>query len=229
VEWFRDYIAPYENPFEPVFDLYYPVMNTISRVEQSMIESDPSANSTVVAIVATQMYWRDFIRDILPEGSNGIIVVVECPCNENFTYQIFGSEVKFLGIGDASDTKYHHMKRSDKPADFTTLSLRREEYSGLPLDKDFCPYTMNVYPSDLMKSDFISSNGVVFMVSTICIFILTSLVFYLYDWEVERRQHRVTSSARQSLAIISSLFPSTVRDLSYETQAEAGNENDTTD
>jgi Adenylate and Guanylate cyclase catalytic domain len=219
VKWFQDFNAPYENTFEPLVDLFYPIVNDISRVDQSMVAPDLSANNTVVALIIVQIYWRDFIRDILPEGSNGIVVVVECPCNANFTYQIFGSEFKYLGVGDLHDAKYHHLEINGKPADFTTLSLHKDEYSGLPLVNDFCPYTLRLYPSDLMKSDFETSNGAIFMVSTICIFGFTSLVFFVYDWKVERRQYRVASSARQSSAIVSSLFPSTVRDQLYETQA----------
>jgi hypothetical protein len=218
IEWYREYLAPYENAFEPVVDLYYPIINNITRVDLSTLESDVSANNTVVALIVVNIYWRDCIRDILPEGSNGIVVVVDCSCNEQFTYEIFGSEVKYLGVGDVHDVKYHHMERNGRPANFTTLSLHKDEYSGLALYKDFCPYTLRLYPSDAMKNDFIPSNGVMFMVSTIFIFVFTSMVFYLYDWKEERRQHRVSSSAQQSSAIISSLFPSTVRDQSYDTQ-----------
>jgi hypothetical protein len=71
-----------------------------------------------------------------------------------------------------------------------------------------------------MKADFTTKNGVIFMVSTICIFIFTSLVFYLYDWKVERRQNRVVVTARRSSALLSSLFPATVRDQLYQTQSD---------
>jgi Adenylate and Guanylate cyclase catalytic domain len=147
-------------------------------------------------------------------------VVVDSPCNEKFTYQIFGSEVKYLGVGDSHDRKYGYLERIGKPADFTTSTTHKEEYSGLPLIKDSCPYTLYLYPSELMKSDFKTSNGAVFMVSTFVIFIFTSMVFYIYDWKVQQRQNRVTSTARQSSAILSSLFPSNVRDQLYETEEE---------
>jgi hypothetical protein len=172
VEWFKEYSAPDEDPFEPIFDLYYPIVNDISRVDLSTREHVTTANSSIVALLAVQIYWRDLIRDILPKGSNGIVVVVECPCNENFSYQVFGSEVKYLGVGDLHDLKYRHLKRIGTLTDFSALSLHKDEYSGLPLDNNFCPYTLHLYPSNLMKSDFETSNGIIFMVSTICIFLL---------------------------------------------------------
>jgi hypothetical protein len=48
----------------------------------------------------------------------------------------------------------------------------------------------------------------------------TSLVFYLYDWKVERRQNRVVVTARRSSALLSSLFPATVRDQLYQTHID---------
>lgn len=218
VEWFKDYIPPDENAFEPVVDVYFPVINNITQIDFSPEMRRQTANETVVALIAVSIYWRNLIRDILPPGSNGIVVVVECPCNEIFTYQINGSDVNYLGVGDTHDAKYNHLAKTSKLVDLSTLSLRESIYSGPPLDESHCPYTLHLYPSDLMKSDFSTNNGVIFMVSTICIFIFTSIVFYLYDWKVERRQNRVVSTAQRSSALLSSLFPSTVRDQLYQTQ-----------
>jgi hypothetical protein len=50
---------------------------------------------------------------------------------------------------------------------------------------------------------------------TFFIFLFTSLVFALYDRGVERRQRMVMTSAERSSTIVSSLFPSTVRDRLY--------------
>jgi class 3 adenylate cyclase len=47
------------------------------------------------------------------------------------------------------------------------------------------------------------------------IFVFTALVFYLYDVTVEIRQNRVMQTAVHSSAIVSSLFPSSVRDQLY--------------
>jgi hypothetical protein len=46
----------------------------------------------------------------------------------------------------------------------------------------------------------------------VLIFAFTSAVFLLYDWMVEQRQRKVMASAVHTSAIVSSLFPSTVRD-----------------
>jgi Adenylate and Guanylate cyclase catalytic domain len=219
-EWFREYLPSYENPYEPLFDLHYPIINNISHAVQSTIDPDTMTKNAVVAILVVEIYWRDLIRDILPEGSNGIIVEVESPCNEKFSYQIFGPEVKFLGIGDSRNAKYRHLEKSGNFANFSTLTVNKDEYSGIPVAQEFCPYTLHVYPSDIMNADFKTSNGVIFLVSMICIFAFISMIFYLYDRKVERHQRKIALNARQSSAMISSLFPSTVRDQLYEAKPE---------
>lgn len=48
---------------------------------------DPKSNK-IGGIVTAAIYWRDLIKDILPDGSNGIVIVFDNPCNPSFTYQV---------------------------------------------------------------------------------------------------------------------------------------------
>jgi Adenylate and Guanylate cyclase catalytic domain len=84
-----------------------------------------------------------------------------------------------------------------------------------------CHMTIHMYPSDVMKSRFTSNNPVIFTLVVICIFMFTSLVFFLYDAKVERRQQSVLRTAVRSTAIVSSLFPSAVRDRIYPVEPPA--------
>jgi hypothetical protein len=58
----------------------------------------------------------------------------------------------------------------------------------------------------------VTNNPIIFTVCAVLIFAFTSAVFMVYDWMVERRQRKVMASAVHTSAIVSSLFPSTVRD-----------------
>ena len=71
---------------------------------------------------------------------------------------------------------------------------------------------MTVYPSDVMYEDFGTSNPMYFALVAIAIFLITSAVFIFYDCMVERRQKVVLSTAIKTSAIVSSLFPTNVRD-----------------
>jgi Adenylate and Guanylate cyclase catalytic domain len=198
-------------------DVFYPIVDDISRVDISGSDTDKS----VVGVLAVSIYWRELIRDILPPGSNGIVVVVRNPCTEPFTYQINGPHIEYLGVGDKHDDTYNARAIESTVVDLNSFALHASGYTGAPIGRDFCQHSLHVYPSDSMKSDFTTQNAVIFMISTLLIFGFTSLVFVLYDWRVEQRQRKVMSAAVSSSAIVSSLFPSTVRDQIYATQHQS--------
>jgi Adenylate and Guanylate cyclase catalytic domain len=216
-DWHRDYLPPNEIAFEPVMDVLYPIIDDISRVDVSRSGNSTSSDKSVVGLLAVIVYWREFIRDILPPGSNGIVVVIRNPCTEPFTYQINGPDIEYLGVGDKHDAKYNSLVIESMVVDVKSFSLRSTGYTGAPIDREFCQHSIHVYPSDRMKSHFTTQNALIFMISTLLIFAFTSLVFVLYDWRVEHRQRKVMSAAVNSSAIVSSLFPSTVRDQLYPT------------
>lgn len=85
-------------------------------------------------------------------------------------------------------------------------------YSGLPLDESYCSHQVHVYPSEKFEDNFTSNDPIVFPIIVAAIFLFTSLVFITYDRVVELRQRRLVSKATVSSAIVSSLFPKTVRD-----------------
>jgi class 3 adenylate cyclase len=152
---------------------------------------------------------------VLPKDSNGVHVVIDNECTRSFTYQINGPVVKYLGPGDRHDKGYDgHVvrRRLDNLGEFAT---RDSVYSGARMHRDYCPFTFNVYPSDEMNEALTTNNPFIFASIAVVIFLLTSLVFFLYDRKVERRQETVLSSAKRTTKIVSSLFPSTVRDKLY--------------
>jgi hypothetical protein len=111
--------------------------------------------------------------------------------------------------------------------DLDSFSLERESYTGLPVVNDTCPYYLRLYPSSIMENDYRTSDPVVFTVVAVLIFAFTSAVFLVYDQLVERRQKTVMSTAVHTSAIVSSLFPSTVRGRLFATGNEAANDEGT--
>ena len=80
---FRQLLKPGEEAIEPVSDLVYPIIEVIDGVKTP----DTTGDKMVATVVAT-IYWREYIKKVLPENSKGIVVVFENPCNPSFTYQI---------------------------------------------------------------------------------------------------------------------------------------------
>jgi hypothetical protein len=67
-----------------------------------------------------------------------------------------------------------------------------------------------------MEKDYKTNDPILFTICAVLIFAFTSAVFLMYDRLVEKRQKTVMTTAVHSSAIVSSLFPSTVRDRLFE-------------
>jgi hypothetical protein len=100
--------------------------------------------------------------------------------------------------------------------DLNSFSLDKESYSGLPVLNDTCPHFIRLYPSEIMESDYRTRDPVLFAVCAVLIFAFTSTVFLVYDRLVEKRQRTVMTTAVSTSAIVSSLFPSSVRQRLFE-------------
>ena len=123
-------------------------------------------------------------------------------CNQSLTYQINGPNVTFLGSGDLHDTTYDYLEHS-------------AEYDVLD---DACIYTFSIYPSAQIQESYQTGKSIYYTAAIVCVFLLTSAVFVLYDCFVSKRQNTVMTSAQQSNAIVSSLFPAQFRDRLMEDQ-----------
>lgn len=131
----------------------------------------------------------------------------------------------FLGNGDAHDPKYDAYGVGSTLLELRQFAAQESTYRGIPLDEDFCPFRVTIYPSDEMLAKFTSNNPIIFAVAGALIFTFTFAVFMMYDFWVERRQRLVVRTAQHSNAIVSSLFPSNVRDRAFGT-AEENHEKD---
>jgi Adenylate and Guanylate cyclase catalytic domain len=123
-------------------------------------------------------------------------------------------------VGDHHERKYDHLGLSNNLYDLSKLSNHSSRYTGAPLDEEYCPFTLHLYPSDKMASEYKTNHPFIFSLTAAMIFLFTALVFFVYDVTVERRQKSVMRTAVHSSAIVSSLFPSSVRDQLYPVAQE---------
>jgi hypothetical protein len=217
IDWYAYYVEPGEDPYQPVMDIYYPIIDDISRVKVAGSDDYNTKNHTVVGLLVATAYWRKILGDVLPSGTNGFVVVVNNTCQKPFTYVLNGPQVDYIGVGNLHDKKYGNLAIKRKITELEEFSISESVYSGAPINEDFCPYTLYLYPSDEIKSAFVTNNAVIFMMVTLVVFGCLVVAFAIYDFKVERRQKKVLSSAVRSSEIVSSLFPSSVQDQLYPT------------
>mmetsp|Transcript_8004 Transcript_8004/g.20080 ORF Transcript_8004/g.20080 Transcript_8004/m.20080 type:complete len:1233 (+) Transcript_8004:204-3902(+) len=207
---------------EPLSPFIYPVYATVTDA----VKTFNVQWAQEVALVVSYFYWRDFLKDILPEGERGLVVVIGNACNQSFTYQVNGADPVYLGPGDLHDPAYDDTEIRYNLKELSAAnSGKKGTYSGLRIN-GFCPYTITTYASTDMESEYKTSDSIYFTVAIVLVFVFTAMVFLAYDKLVENRQKKVMKSAQKSNAIVSSLFPSHIRDKLMEEGSTEGGSKD---
>ena len=219
LDFVRDYVPPGEDPGEPKGNLYYPIFDTIDGIRANGTDQE------VVGLLWLGFFYRDALKDLLPAGSVGIDVVVSSPCSTSFTYRLDGQKSTFVGTGDLHEAPYSQYGVNSTLLGLRQFAVSKSLYTGVPVDEEYCPLLLTVYPSSATQSQYTTTNRIVFTVCSVLIFVFTSIVFILYDKSVERRQIKVMRTAVRAETIVQSLFPAVVRDRIYPTDADSGGNN----
>lgn len=209
-----DYLGdPFSSVYIPVFDSY-------------------KDDRTVVGVMVGVMRWATYFENVLPPNSEALIVVLENTKEGAFTYRVTSDTAEFLGKGDLHNTKFNHMERI---ATFEDVNIDGNAIS-FKLNQSLNQYTLRVYPSDEFEDEYVSFTPILITLSVAMVFVFTAIMvsltkcdgafnqcslfcsqcfyfqFIVYDRLVERRQRLVLATAERSNAIVSSLFPTQVRD-----------------
>jgi len=200
-EWFSNYLEPGEEPLEPVFDIYFPIIvEALDNVHHHAEGYSASNHKTsgynktenqLGAFLALSIYWRDALRDLLPSGSAGVLAVFENTCDvPPFGYEITGPKPKYLGIGyqNASYTGDPELKIVTNLLDVWDFGIAKTSYTGIPINEEICPYTITVYPAESAMEMLINNNDntvyvVLVLVLSVAVLTIafTLLFFFLYD------------------------------------------------
>jgi hypothetical protein len=210
--WLYERLHPDEEPFEPASDIYFPVFDDLDTFEIDTSKTSP------VATFGVTFYWRDMIRDILPESAKGILVVVDNPCSASFTYRLDGRETTLLGRGDHHDSKYDEMELRSVITELNSFRIRQTTYSGPKLDDETCPISFRIFPSQATEDQYITNNSWLYSGFTVLLCLTAGLVFVMYDRYQERRQKAIMESAEKNNAVVSALFPAAIREKLFANQ-----------
>ena len=71
------------------------------------------------------MFWKDLIKDILPQGTDGIVVVFASECTDPFTYQLNGPQTVYLGAGDHHEKQFDNMVVESQLQDLGSYFIRK--------------------------------------------------------------------------------------------------------
>ena len=146
-----------------------------------------------------------FSHQVLGEGQEVYIVVQSC--DSNSTFKVIGSEAIFVGLGDKYEGEFRNLRVTGQ---FVNSTDADDEMGG-------CRHKVHVFPSDAMKSEFVTAKPMIYCVAIISIFFFSGFVFIIYDFFVTNRQNHTEKKAETSNAIVQELFPGNVAAKLYST------------
>ena len=189
--------------------------------DESSSNNDAAKATNVVGHVVSVVPWVQFFINNLVEGSEELMVVISNTCNEVFSFRIQGRNATFLAEEDLHNPKYDALAIEAPFADvYNPSNLPEQEGASEPPPSDYCIYTMTVYPTETFEAQYTTNQPLYYGLIVLAIFVFTSLAFILFDCLVTRRQGRLLSTAQKQNAIVSSLYPTKIKDQLMEEAEE---------
>lgn len=188
---------------EPFSDIFYPILGNAA---DSVSAHEDSDDASLGGVFSLTFYWRDLLTDILPNGNDGLVVVIGNACDQTFTYEVNGPNVQYLGPGDRHEGHYNNAGQHSAILDLGPLGKSGRYYTGLPQDNATCPYFLSVYPSQAMKDSYMTTDPIIYASMAILIFIFTGIYFWIYDSMLELRQKKVMNSGEMMLNAVTILL-----------------------
>ncbi|CAB9517727.1 Receptor-type guanylate cyclase gcy [Seminavis robusta] len=189
------------------------IQNPHGFVYHPVHEQTGNSSSGVAGIISGTHAWDAALLNLLPEGVAGIDVVIRNTCNQTYTYNLVGHDAFFEGEGDFHDIHY----------DAYEVPLQLHSYSHADFDNfpGHCLYTMHIYPSCVFQQAYDTNTPEIFALIVAITFVCVALAFFIYDSTQSTRNTNLVHKAAQSNAILTSLFPDTIRErLMHQKQEE---------
>ena len=164
---------------------------------------------------------------------DGVTVVIDNSCNQSVTYEVRGKRVSALALSTVQQwvvrrshniNYYHYLVDQALFLGREDLHDRRYDSTELVVPFDVgalvqddakpgeCIHTFHIYSSSTFEEAYRSSLPEVLTTVVAGAFFFLILSFFIYDWFVKKRNRKVTTLAARSSEIVSSLFPTPVRD-----------------
>jgi hypothetical protein len=163
--------------------------------------------ANIVGLLFGIFSWDVFFVNILSVEANGLRVIVEDTCDSRFSYIVKGSLAEYQSDVKPIEAEYEAFAETREFATFA----RFEGENTSPYVKH-CSYKITIYPTREFKDRFDTLRPIVYPFLLSGVFVVTALIFALYEFTVQRRQKTVLASVAKTSALVSSLFPKEVQE-----------------
>ncbi|GKY99154.1 hypothetical protein MPSEU_000870900 [Mayamaea pseudoterrestris] len=159
-------------------------------------------SNQVAGLVQVVVPWTTLVNEPLA----GIVAILSNTCGEQFTFLMHeNATATYLGKGDWHDDAYASTESKIPLTKF-------DNHDASDASNFTCGYTLTVYSSDDFYDLHMSKLPYTVTFIMAFIFIMFVLAFFLYDHVLSRHNQEVSRSAMKADKILSSLFPSHVKD-----------------
>lgn len=214
----------------------------VVTVSIPVFDSFMNENRRVIGVMSvTTSFRRIYFDNVLPDNVLGIIAVVANTCGGQYTYEVDGPNAKGLNFSDMHDSRYDSLKRQSETLGKDT-TIADGSVNGTGFDAS-CQYYVEVFPSQVsytrilynyltffltflflqrqkFEDEYVTPLPLYVTLAVAGVFLITILVFFMFNRLVEKRQDMVLEKAAHSTAIVSSLFPKQVRNRLLETDEQ---------
>jgi hypothetical protein len=192
-------------------------------------------HTSVVAFVFAVISWKTELTNLLRKSSSSMttntkgktttpadmVVELKNTCGQSLLYELRDDSDLYY-IGDGNNILYDKTYQSHK----STIMLTNEFVPVVTINDDSdnnnntstlyenvdCQYYIEIYPTAQFVQSFQTHLPFIFILIAIIVFTITVIVFLLYDRFVQWNNEKAIAAAARSNALVSSLFPSNVRE-----------------
>jgi hypothetical protein len=180
---------------------------------------DSANREVVVATLDLEFMWETFLVGLVEDDVEPLVVVAKSSCGgHEYSFTVNGSAATYLGAGNLSpdpadywaltpaNSSYEAFLQLLFPSSNLTASNATSDASQLP-----CQFQISVYATPEFQDFYITGMPEIIRWIILGVFLFMVSVFLIYDCIVDQRSSKVIESAKRTDALVSTLFPSNVK------------------
>lgn len=177
----------------------------------------PVVLSSIVGVVGLQFQWASLFRDV-NELDVPVVAVVNSTCGGVYSFSVKDLTSQFLGTGDIHDLTVEDYVPSSSSDTVEFLRLF-DNHGRENLDPSLtCAYVVSVFPTAAYRDHFFTFKPHYYRGMILGALALLITAFVVSEKLIGKSQKRVVNAAKQSDALVRSLFPGKVADRLYQEQ-----------
>ena len=155
---------------EPRSYFLQPIFDALTNVGEGAALVDTNPPKQLVGLLSATVAWSSIFRGMLPESTNGVLVVLSNSCGQAYTYRLNGQEAQHIGEGDLHDINYAGGVEAELLTTGYKSSVSTSKASEQDSDRadEYCPYRIKIYPTTELSRSYNSNKPLTYTAGVCC-------------------------------------------------------------